>query len=188
MAGPADFVLRFALFAACHSLFAVPKLKLRLAAPLGREGGNYRLAYNLFSLALFAWVMAAWPEPPVLYFVPGTLFLLCRLGQGVVLFLLWRCVARTGVAEFLGVGRGKPAPPVTDGCYGRVRHPLYSLSLLLLALNPVMTGKWLLLILLAACYFAVGAVVEERRLGAEFGPVYREYRRRTPMFLPRLRP
>ncbi len=78
---------------------------------------------------------------------------------------------------------------VTDGPFGRVRHPLY-LAMGLLLLSPVAgLSSWLgagaaLPLFAFGTYLRVRA--EERVLGAAFGPEYEEYRRRVPAFIPRL--
>lgn len=191
MSGIADFTLRFALFAALHSLLAARRLQRRMQLRFGSRFRWYRLVYNAISLVTFGWVMAAYRDAPVLYRVPGLWRLPFHLAQAAAFVALCRCAARLGIVEFIGLAqlRGETSPPlmITDGCYGRVRHPQYTLALLILLLTPVMTVKWLLLTLLAAAYFTFGAWVEERRLMKEFGSVYAAYRRQVPMFVPRLR-
>jgi len=74
----------------------------------------------------------------------------------------------------------------TSGPYGRIRHPQYVAfvlimfgfllqwpTLLTVAMFPVLTWMYVRL-----------ARREEREVEAEFGSAYREYRARTPAFLP----
>ncbi len=186
-----DFITRLLVFAVIHSLLALPNLQRRIGKIFPRAGRFYRLIYNFIALVTFFWAMAAWHLSPVLYIVPGAGSLLFHLMQLVCLVSLVRCAAQTGIGDFLGLRqlRGNPGDHrlVTTGCYNRVRHPLYSLALIFLVLNPVMTLKWLILTMFSTVYFVVGARIEERRLVAEFSDSYRRYQERVPMFLPHRR-
>lgn len=181
------FSFRFILFALIHSFLASDASKKFCDTYLPTSMQRYyRLLYNLFSLLLFVWVMAIYPMPAVLYFFPGVWSLVCNALQLAVFVLLFRCAAQTGLAALLGLHQPTVTELCTSGCYAQVRHPLYTLSVLFLALNPVMTVKWLLLTILSSAYFVMGAIIEERRLEKEFGDVYRNYRRHVPMFVPQL--
>ncbi len=182
-----DFTVRFLVFAAIHSLLAVPGIKERIAALLGRWDRWYRLGYNILSIALFAWMMSAWRNPPVLYFIPGIWGLLCYLFQIAAAVALCRCAAQLDIKAFLGISPPKDSTLFQGGCYGAVRHPQYSMAIVFLMLNPVMTGRWLVLTILAIVYFVIGAWLEEERMLKEFGDEYRRYRNRVPMFVPSLR-
>jgi protein-S-isoprenylcysteine O-methyltransferase Ste14 len=188
--GITDFIVRFAVFAAVHSLLAGRSLQQSLRLHLGIWFRGYRLSYNALSLVMFGWVMTAYREAPVLYQFPGLWRLPFYIAQAVVGIALCRCAARLGIGDFFGLAqlRGETAEPVliTDGCYRRVRHPQYTLAVLFLLLAPVMTLKWLLLAVLSAIYFVVGAHIEEKRLMAVFGAAYTNYRKQVPMFIPRL--
>ncbi|ABB32209.1 hypothetical protein GeomeDRAFT_1591 [Geobacter metallireducens RCH3] len=184
----ADFIARLFVFALTHSILALPALQRRMGDIFPRLGRFYRFAYNLVALVTFTWALSAWHFSPVVYIVPGTGSLIFYLIQLVFIVLLARCAAQTGIDELLGLRqmRGTPGSKqlVTTGCYARVRHPLYSLSVVFLALNPVMTLKWLLLTVFSAVYFVIGARIEERRLIAEYGETYRNYQKNVPMFIP----
>lgn len=185
----AQFILRCIIFAVAHSLFASSRVKQAFGRASGGEPRAYRLAYNLASLAMFGWVMAAYRTSPLLYAVPGMLKWGCYSVQSVLAGAIFLCVRQTGSGDFLGTRQLRPgyAPShrlITTGCYARVRHPLYLLSTLFLILNPVMTVKWLLLTLFSVTYFIIGGLIEERRLLKEFGEEYREYRQQVPFMLP----
>jgi len=184
------FILRFLLFAAVHSLFAATRVKGAVGRLCHGEPRGYRLFYNLLSLALFGWVMAAFGSSPVLYFAPGAWSLVMYLAQLVCGMILVDCVRRTGAGDFLGIRQLRRTPDgphqlVTGGYYALVRHPLYLFSIAFLLLNPVMTAQWLLLTGLSALYFVIGALIEERRLLEEFGDQYRQYRQAVPFIIPR---
>lgn len=77
---------------------------------------------------------------------------------------------------------------VDSGIYGYIRHPLY-LSLILLGtgvmLKEVASMQLILgLINVAAIYLT--AIIEEGEMIAKFGDSYREYMRKTKMFIPKV--
>lgn len=185
------FLFRFFLFAVVHSLLAIPSLKKRCAARNSHLRRFYRLYYNLISLVLFGWVMAAFRNSAVLYVVPGVWSLVLYFMQMVFLFILVACARQTGIAAFLGVSKKTPDSSttlmlVTNGWYRVVRHPLYLFSLLFLLSNPVISTRWLALTLMSAVYFLIGALLEESRLLLEFGNEYRAYQRAVPFMIPRI--
>jgi methanethiol S-methyltransferase len=85
--------------------------------------------------------------------------------------------------------RGKeytPLPFRVPGLYKRVRHPLYLGWALAFWAIPTMTLGHLLFSGTLTLYMGLAALVEERDLEAHFGCQYAEYRRRVPMFIPRM--
>lgn len=183
MNNQANFVLRFILFAAIHSLFAVSRIKNALC---GINRQVYRLCYNVASLVLFGWVMAVYRHSDVLYFVPGVWSLILYLLQFVIVIILVSCLRQTGFGEFIGYTSATSGSFTSTGWYSIVRHPLYFFSMLFMALNPVMTSQWLLLTVLSLVYFVIGGLVEEKRLVTEFGEAYRDYQERVPFIIPGL--
>jgi len=183
------FIVRCILFGVGHSLFAAQWTKQAFSRVAGREPRCYRLFYNLGSLAMFGWVMAAYRSSPLLYAAPGIWRWVLYAAQMVAAATIFRCVRQTGAGDFLGLSQlrsaiAQPRRLVTDGWYARVRHPLYLYSTLFLVLNPVMTAQWLLLTVFSVAYFIVGGMIEERRLLKEFGDEYRRYRQRVPFMIP----
>jgi len=182
MSDKTSFIFRFILFAAFHSLFATAWVKKVLNVG---DSQVYRVCYNVVSLAMFGWVMSVYRHSEVLYFVPGAWSLVMYLLQLVLLAILLGCLRQTGVGEFIGYARRRTASSFTSsGWYSIVRHPLYLFSTLFMALTPVMTSQWLLLMLLSLLYFVIGGLIEERRLAVEFGEEYRNYQRRVPFIIP----
>lgn len=188
----AVFTLRFSIFALAHSLFATNRLKQAASPVKGREPRFYRLLYNVLSTVAIIWVMSAWRNSPVIYFIPGITSLVMYFVQALVAAMLFSAVRQTGVAFFLGLSQLKAQAReienlVTYGWYSVVRHPLYLLTLIFMILNPVMTAQWLLLIGLSFIYFMVGALIEEKRLQLRFGEQYDIYRSQVPFLVPSCR-
>jgi len=184
-------MFRFLLFAVVHSILALPRLKLQLTGRSDHLFRFYRLYYNIISLLLFGWVIAAFKSSSILYVVPGVWSLVLYFMQLVFIVILFACVSQTGTAAFLGIpavhADDHKAPRlVTNGYYRIVRHPLYLFSMLFLLSNPVMSCRWLLLTLVSAVYFFVGAKLEERRLHLAFGSEYELYQRTVPFIFPRI--
>ncbi len=123
-----------------------------------------------------AWAfLLGWGDTGAIVFdVVGQLLIVC----GAVLALAgWRQVHR---------GRGNL---VTGGLYRFVRHPQYTgffLFLLGSVLNWPTLPTLMMLPVLLWVYYRL-ALTEEAEAEAAFGEAYREYRRRSGMFVPRLR-
>ena len=176
-----DFIARFIIFAVVHSLFATAWAKKVLHGDGHKE---YRLCYNIASLVMFRWVMSAFRNSEVLYFVPGVWSLIMYLLQVVVGVILVSCLRQTGVGNFLGFTKNAANSFTNTGWYSIVRHPLYFFSILFMVLNPVMTYQWLMLTIMSIVYFIIGSLIEERRLAEEFGEAYLQYQRRVPFIIP----
>jgi methanethiol S-methyltransferase len=85
--------------------------------------------------------------------------------------------------------RGRPytaLPFRTPLLYDRVRHPLYIGWALAFWATPTMTLGHLLFAGTLTLYMVIAAQIEERDLMDYFGDHYRKYRRRVPMFVPRI--
>ncbi len=80
-----------------------------------------------------------------------------------------------------------PGTLLSDGIYGRVRHPRY-VEIVLLSLAYALFANYLgpyvlVLLLVPAIYLVV--LIEERELRERFGDAYDEYCRQVPRFFPR---
>ena len=105
-------------------------------------------------------------------------------------------LAQTDLDAFLGLrqvsrpeplrSRTDPSRLVTSGFYRYVRHPLYTFTLVILWLMPVVSWNSLALVAGLTLYLFAGTLLEERKLLDEFGESYREYRRSTPMVIPKI--
>ncbi|MEX2143655.1 MAG: isoprenylcysteine carboxylmethyltransferase family protein, partial [Anaerolineales bacterium] len=73
---------------------------------------------------------------------------------------------------------------VTSGAYHWIRHPLYTGSMMVLWLLPGFSVNGFAFVVGISLYFIVGALFEERKLEGFFGKAYRNYKERTPMFIP----
>lgn len=186
------------VYGAAHSLLAAHFVKRWVERAWGPAARRfYRLAYSAAAgLGLLSLLGLAYMLPDArIYTIPFPWVLLTLALQGAAGWCLLVAVARTGMPDFIGLRQvSSPAPLiaaapdpaglVTTGFYRFVRHPLYSFSFVLLWLMPWMSWNLLALCAGFSLYMLAGIWFEERKLAAEFGPAYTEYRRRTKMLIP----
>ncbi len=82
--------------------------------------------------------------------------------------------------------KGGPGKLLTEGIYGRVRHPRYVailLGMIAVALFCNYLGLYVVVALTVPGLYAI-AVLEEHELLDRFGDRYRDYMRRVPRFIP----
>jgi protein-S-isoprenylcysteine O-methyltransferase Ste14 len=153
--------------------------------------------YSIASGAALLPLIVLWQRTPVWLTLDGPLrgalrgaFVLAGLG------FLW-AVRSLGSFDTFGLApirahlRGvepRTLPLAIRGPYRWVRHPLYSLFLVLLWACPDVTAGRLLFNALFTAWLVVGTHLEERDLVRQFGEFYREYQRQVPMLVPWKRP
>lgn len=180
------------LFFLQHSLMIRRSFRFALARVLAEplHGVTYSLASSIALLGVtllwqetaFSFGSARGPWRVLL----RALFILCIPG------FLWGLRALRGLDLFghdplLGDRQedvGSPPRLVIRGPYRWVRHPMYTLVLVMIWTQPDLTGDRLLFNLLWSGWLLLGTVLEERDLMRVFGDDYRRYRRRVPMLLP----
>jgi protein-S-isoprenylcysteine O-methyltransferase Ste14 len=156
--------------------------------------------------------VSGWRHARAIVLLPGTVAVLLpalilasgdgfELGWGAVigvpLIVLGLALWLWTVRLLARIGRGTLAPwdptrrLVVEGPYSRVRNPMITAVLAVLAGEAAVFGS-IGLLALAAAFFVVNwlyfALVEEPGLEERFGDEYREYRRRVPRWIPRLSP
>jgi protein-S-isoprenylcysteine O-methyltransferase Ste14 len=183
------------VFALQHSGMARPGFKrwwVRIVPP-SAERSAYVLLTCLALIALFAlwqpiggviWeAKSAWALaiPISLYAIGWALLLYSTfLIDHFDLFGLKQVWLQLRRAPYAGPAFHQPA------LYKLVRHPLYVGWLLIFWSAPKMTAAHLLFAVVTTLYILAAIQLEERDLIAEFGDDYRDYKRRTPMLIPRL--
>lgn len=183
----------FAFFAIMHSILADSRFKGRARKEFGNVFDRWqRLAYTVLALIMilpFIYIFAYLPDR-ILYIVSWPGSGLMAAGQILAALALLAALRQTGLIYFLGLEQLKRASAsgelVTSGFYCHLRNPLFFFAALFLWLSPIMTLNLLAFNILATVYFYVGALHEQRSLYEEFGPQYEAYKKRVPMFLPRL--
>ena len=163
---------------------------------VGRFGQSavrgYRLGFNIFATLTLLPILALPLLLPdrTLYTIPLPWTLLTLTLQALAALALLVGLLQTGLWSFLGLQQLMRPPAredgelVVGGLYRWVRHPLYTAGLVFIWLTPLMTVNLLALYLGFSFYIVVGAWIEERKLLAEFGPAYANYRQRTSFLVP----
>lgn len=189
-------LLACALYGALHSVLAANTVKSLVARRVGQ--GVYRRFYRLFFVlvgtvtALPLLALAGLLPDRRIYTIPMPWAAAALVFQaGAVLALLY-AVMQTGALRFVGLRQlvedsptqSAPEPLILTGLYRWVRHPIYTASFILLWLTPVMTWNLLALDIGLSAYMLIGTFFEEKKLVAQFGMDYEEYRKRTPRLIP----
>ncbi|MDA8171243.1 MAG: isoprenylcysteine carboxylmethyltransferase family protein [Nitrospiraceae bacterium] len=207
MPKPFIIALIFASFALLHSALAADRTKalaIRVAGA-GPVRAFYRLLYVglSFVATLAAFYLVASLPDVVIWKPPAAAQAVMSLIQlaGVVLgmttfsgmdfpeFVGIRQAIKhfKGVRELPGDAEGISQRLVIRGLYGVIRHPLYTAGILIFTFVPIVTRNWLTVSALADLYFIYGALIEERRLLKRFGQDYRDYMKKVPRFIPRIK-
>ena len=184
----------FAFFAIMHSILADPRFKTWAGKRFGNVFDRWqRLAYTVLALIMilpFIYIFVSLPDR-ILYIVSWPWSGLMAACQALAAIALLAALRQTGITYFLGLEQIKRASAsgelVTSGFYCHIRNPLFFFAAIFLWLSPIMTLNLLAFNILATVYFYIGALHEEQSLMAEFGPEYEAYKKRVPMFLPRLK-
>ena len=161
-----------------------------------KAGYRYtRLAYNLIAVASLVPVLAyTWTlEGPPFFTWDGPLRGVQALMLLTALFFFAAGGRRYDFLQFAGIRQVRAQNDCTvltddcsldtDGILGVVRHPWYSGGILLVWANHLDVAA-LLVNSVITLYFVLGAILEERKLAAEFGETYRVYQQNVSMLVP----
>ncbi len=151
-----------------YGILAVPVGGMMAALIISRDllvGRDFGTSFPLFALAA-----------------------VCVLGAVVIAVKRKKYLTMSILAGIPELSRsGEAGKLLTEGIYGRIRHPRYVeavLAILGYALFANYLGMYVLFALtVPAIYFIV--VLEERELRDRFGSAYEDYSRRVPRFVPR---
>lgn len=190
-------VLLFLWTAFCflHSFMITPAVTEFLKKKLGQYYRFYRLFYNTFSILVLIPVLlysAAISEPPFFSWQGYLLPLRYLLWLGG-LWLFYAGSRHYNMRTFLGItqaGQGVNHGLINSsgtidkgGILGIIRHPFYTGSFLLIWAGNLDKTR-LAINLILSVYLVVGTMLEEKKLLAEFGDVYRQYREEVSMLFP----
>lgn len=192
---PVD-VLLLSMFAVQHSVMARPAFKRVWTAiiPVPVERSTYVLASSLVLILLF------WQWRPI----PGLVWdVHAAVGQTLLQLLFfggWLTVlASTFMIDHFDLfglrqvwlnfrGMEYTHPPFSmSWLYRYLRHPIMLGFVIAFWATPTMSVGHLLFALATTGYILIAIQLEEHDLAGFLGDTYREYRRRVPMLLPRLR-
>jgi len=185
-------ILSFIAWAVIHSWLATFAVKQQISAKLGGSWLTtyYRFAYNVFAAISFLPVLyfLSLDGGVLLYEMPGIIQPIAYAIQAAMLVLMVYSVFQTGLLQFVGLKPQEDQPGqtafVASGMFKLVRHPIYTTSLILLWVKPIVNSSTLIFTIIITIYILIGIQFEERRLLREFGDLYRDYKTRTPMLIP----
>ncbi len=185
-------ILSFIAWAVIHSWLATFAFKKQISAKLGGSWLTtyYRFTYNVFAAISFLPVLyfLSLDGGVLLYEMPGILQPIAYAIQAAMLVLMVYSVYQTGLLQFVGLKPQEDQPGqtafVASGMFKLVRHPIYTTSLILLWVKPIVNSSTLIFTIIITIYILIGIQFEERRLLREFGDLYRDYKTRTPMLIP----
>lgn len=177
------------LYFILHSILALLSIKNYFYSR-GLNPQLYRLIYVFIAfITLIAILQYSAMIESSFVFTPTKAFKIIGLllaGWGIV--IAKAAFKSYSIKAFLGLGSLKPENEFsTDGLLNKVRHPLYSGLLLLiigyLLFSPKLTS--LISVIMMITYLLIGIQLEEKKLIKAFGDKYTEYKKKTPMLIPR---
>jgi protein-S-isoprenylcysteine O-methyltransferase Ste14 len=186
--------LLWILYFFIHSFLATKTVKKIMISLLGENARFYRLGYNVIAVIGFGSILYYQYQLAPVYifsttdmsFLIGAILIILGIGTGGFAFLNYRW------QEFVGLDQLKAnqtiATPglVTSGLNRYVRHPLYFAAILILTGNFMLEFKLqtLSFTIVSLVYLVVGTLLEEKKLIAEYGDAYRDYRKQVKMLIP----
>lgn len=191
----AVLILLWGIWCFLHSFLITPAVTGFVRKRFGDQYRYYRIFYNFTAVAtlIFVLVYSFSIKGQPLFRWEGSF----RIVQGLLVIsalLLFIGGARIyDFAQFIGIRQAREnnaCGVLTDSCrleirgiLEMVRHPLYAGGILIvwardLDMAAIVTG------LIVTGYFFIGALLEERKLLAEFGEEYIDYQKHVSMLFP----
>lgn len=180
-----------------HSLLISLKVTNFLGKVLGDKFRFYRLFYNIFSLITFLLLVIYVQEPrgEFLFSWSGYLAYLRPVLLAFSAYLFIAGAKNYDKAQFLGLsqilkqltGKGISASGKLNisGILAWTRHPWYLATLMLIwSYSPDLYMSGLIINIILSAYVIIGMLLEEKKLEAEFGEVYRNYQKSVPILIP----
>jgi protein-S-isoprenylcysteine O-methyltransferase Ste14 len=181
------------LYGVMHSLFAARWMKNIFLRFMGGRYKYYRLIYSMlaaFMLIPILWYQSTLPQQMIFHQQAVTIFTGLSLAA-IGIMVIKISFGHYDLKEFLGLhqlkGIQSKEPIQTGGILSKVRHPLYSGSILAILGNLIFapTPTNLVMSFCLILYFIIGMHFEEKKLILEYGEQYREYRQQVPSLIPR---
>ncbi|MFN8346286.1 MAG: isoprenylcysteine carboxylmethyltransferase family protein [Spirosomataceae bacterium] len=189
-------ILLWLVYGALHSVLADNKVKQLFEQKMGKGYRWYRLLYNLLALLFLVGILAYQRTLPAdgLWEFDWARHMAGNILKYGGLLLVLMAVSGYDLREFSGLALSPRNADAGSGTLKTtrllryVRHPIYTGTLLFvwgLFVEEVSVRNLIMAVCVTA-YVRIGIVFEERKLVAEFGESYLEYRRRVPMLFPNL--
>ena len=190
-----NLVLCWLAWCALHSAMISPKVTGALRRRFPGAFRYYRIFYNLIAVLTLIPVLA------YSYSLKGEIIIgwsgpwrIVPIGLGLLALAFFLAGARRyDFRQLIGLRQLQEENTCsvltadcsldTGGVLSVVRHPWYSGGILILWARPLDMAAITTNLILCG-YFIVGAILEERKLIAQFGQQYKDYRKRVSMLFP----
>lgn len=174
---------------ALHSILADNKVKGWVQGRTGMGARPYRLLYNGISLALL-WPILQYKDTfqsPTLFDFPGQK-VLAAICAGLGLVIMYVAFKNYSTQAFLGLTdpEKEGGNLATQGLHAYTRHPLYFGGIIFL-MGYLLYAAQLsaaIVVAVALLYMYLGTLLEEKKLIAQFGEEYRQYKKEVKMLIP----
>jgi protein-S-isoprenylcysteine O-methyltransferase Ste14 len=181
--------LFWALYLATHSWLASDEFKAWVASRFPAVAPYYRLIYTVVStlgLLGLAWLILTSQGGYILVVPQGLKLAGMVLGSWGV-FIISVAFRSFPISGFLGVKPELRTGLVRSGIHGKIRHPIYAGTIVVMIGMTLAVMSWAVLIstLTVLIYLPVGIYYEERKLIREFGEDYLKYKKEVPAVIPR---
>lgn len=172
------------VYLSLHSILASEKIKARF------RGKGYRLFYSLLSIGglLALLFFNGRIHAPMLFSSEGWVRYASLMLTTFGVMIIQVTFKQYSLKAFLGLSEEESGLKTT-GILQYVRHPIYSGTIL------IIIGFFLFIpnlptLISCVCmllYLPVGMYLEEKKLDAAFGDLYRTYKKRVPSLIPRIK-
>jgi len=179
------------LYCLLHSVMASERFKSIAQRKMKKDFRLFRLYYNLFAaLSFVAIVLYQLTTQSSLLFIPVVFSISAGILIGMIgITIMAICIAKyfKGLSGLFTVEEKKPGGVlIISGIHKWIRHPLYFGTFLFI------WGGWiaypLLSLFISNCiitiYTLIGIRLEENKLIAEYGELYKTYQQNVPMIIP----
>lgn len=179
------------MYYAFHSILATDSIKRKVASVLPNQN-IWRICYSIISTAgllVLLFQMAIITESTL--WKQHSLFKLASMiSMTYGLIIIKLSFKNQSVLSFLTTEDrfDSNSELKTSGVYSKVRHPLYSGTILIFIGLFIFIPKISTIIALAItiAYLIVGIPIEEKKLVSKYGDLYLDYKKKVPAVFPRL--
>jgi protein-S-isoprenylcysteine O-methyltransferase Ste14 len=180
-------IISWGIYFLLHSGLASNSAKNTMESWLGGKKG-YRLFYSLLSLVgltLIGYLIVLFPSTEIMvrdgwYRYIG---MVLSIWGVLIINFTFRSIS---LSSFLGLKKEENRELITHGIYAKIRHPLYT-GTILITLGMFLFVPTDLILISVACiwvYLPIGIYFEEQKLIRQFGEDYLKYKKETKALFP----
>lgn len=172
-----------------HSFLATTSIKGKILEKTRISRKHYRLIYSIWSSValLMLLLLNGMIESSDFFHRYGYSRYLSLFVASFGVIIIRLAFKEYSLINFLGLGEEKQKL-VIQGILKRVRHPIYS-GTILVVIGYFMFSPNLPTLVSSLCilgYLPIGIFLEEKKLIDQFGDAYRQYQKEVPALLPKL--